>query len=145
MIEWILTHGEIIVVSAFWFCTVVCLILLSWGVYRRSRKMLILGCALLLPIAFFGALLPWLGGIDELQFWIAAVTIWSSILLSVVLAVWGIWRRSSVTVLASAITALPFSYYFFLSPGGRAALLVPLILAIIAMALEWIPGLNRTI
>lgn len=137
MINWILSQIQTFATLGFCFGVIAILALLfiawryhvAWG-YKYAG-------ALVLPVIFFLLFSVFVGSVRLFAWWIAAATFWGSLLLAVVTAVIGFTRRNPGALFASAIIAIPFAFYLFLSPGTRAAIVVPILLLGCAIAMRW--------
>jgi hypothetical protein len=111
--------------AGFLFCVAACVALAGWGILRRSGPALGLSAALLLPSAFLLSFQPLIRNVDELPYWLAHYTIWSSLALSPLVALLGVWKKSTIILLISTALAVPFGVWFFFYPGTRFYLLLP--------------------
>lgn len=102
-----------------------CAVLAGWGFVYRSWSALWLSAALVLPTAFFLGLSPISSSIAGLPYSLARDTLWTSIALSPIIAIPGVWKRSRTILLMSAALSVPFGVWFVSYPGTRFYLALP--------------------
>lgn len=117
---------NVVLASGFWFFIIAYVIFGLWALLGDSKSSLWLSLSLLVPAAFFFAFQPSATKAEDFPFWLASVTLWISLVVSPILAAWGVWRESSLSLLMGTFTSVPLGIYLFLYPGTRFYLLWPL-------------------
>ncbi len=122
------TLVEYFVLSAgFLFFVITGVIIAGLGIFHRSRAALGLSVALILPSAFFLSFQPILSYVDELPYWLARYTIWTSIVVSPLVAIPGILKQSRSILMMSAALSVPFGVWFLFYPGTRFYIVLPVL------------------
>lgn len=117
---------SVVLASGFWFFVIAYVIFGLWALFGDYKRSLWLCLSLLVPAIFFFAFQPSATEATDLPFWLASVTLWISLVVSPILAAWGVWRESTLPILMGTFTSVPLGIYLFLYPGTRVYLLWPL-------------------
>ncbi len=111
------------------------------GIRRQSRSALWFSVSLLVPTAYFLARQPLLS--FGLHSWLNLAGAWISLVVSPVVAIVGIWRRSSPLLLISTVLAVPLSALILISPTldilGTLPLLHLASALLIRIRMRWAP------
>ncbi len=117
---------SVVLASGFWFFVIAYVVFGLWALLGDSKRSLWLSLSLLVPATFFFAFQPAATQAEDFPFWLASVTLWISLVVSPLLAAWGVWQGTNLALLMGMFTSVPLGVYLFLYPGTRLYLLWPL-------------------